>query len=691
MLIGGDCGLNLVLGFDDSLQKVLTQTMLNQEEIFRNQVLELHRLYEIQKILMKELDLKVNGEERPHSFVGPFSKNLKYESLATEMKLSEVHPICSSGSVKNHCLQEHRGKLKHQRIPLDLELPASHYTNDSEDLLCDCITPEVSAITKHSFYDDKVSSIEVLKLSLRADSDTWRLGSGKETCKDKIICSTSPQTIYLEGSTYDGDLIITPAPGYATHSGAKHDFKSSCSFRSRKNDAFDWISKSHSLTDGRPNLLEREHFHQGIERCHEDLSCKNTSARRKLFTSHEVGQLDLNKALPDESSVHPIDHWISNPSKCTSSGVSYNEVGEYGKGTFLTVVDWREPKNNYSSESSALDRQDIKKSTLTTSPSKDSGEHICGRTLCSVDLGSVCGPSSNKDLVSCSRNLRLKNAESEISLTEKTCQKISLSEMNVEKNKEDKLCSQYSSQELLEGTDSNRSPVSCKSDWITDDVSSNTKTGPCGIGMSNSNVSPSTFQNSDSSLVAKKLVQQDVVPSIKTKSQSSDPNNEELAEVDIMVRKGAVSLIYFSLGCLARNQDHTPESKKRKESCNVEREAPQSSSESYESIVLKQPECSVDEYCMSSTPFEVTSLDKKDHGVKLKRGRRMKDFRKEILPGLASLSRQEICEDIKIMELAIRSREYKKYRSKTASRSDCFSSVRSRRSRLSYVGRRYYS
>lgn len=39
MLIGSDGRLNLLLGFDDSLQKVLTQTILSQEEDFRNQVL----------------------------------------------------------------------------------------------------------------------------------------------------------------------------------------------------------------------------------------------------------------------------------------------------------------------------------------------------------------------------------------------------------------------------------------------------------------------------------------------------------------------------------------------------------------------------------------------------------------------------------------------------------------------------
>lgn len=160
-------------------------------------------------------------------------------------------------------------------------------------------------------------------------------------------------------------------------------------------------------------------------------------------------------------------------------------------------------------------------------------------------------------------------------------------------------------------------PVSCKSDSIMDDVLSNKRKGQRLINLPSS----------------------------------------ELAEVDTRAKNGAVSLLYFSSQCLARNQD-----------CSTKKEVPQTSSESYESIVLKQEECSIDEYCVSSTPM---GLDKNEHGVKLKRGRRMKDFRKDILPDLGSLSSEEISEDMKIIDVALRSKEYKKYRSKIASKKKC--------------------
>lgn len=667
-MMDSDCGLNLKLGFDGSLQKVLMRTMVDQEDIFKNQVHELHRLYKIQKIYMKE-DFTFGSGGIPHSF----------ESLITERRPNTVHAIRCSESVENHCLIERRDTLKHQQLSLDLELASSHYTNGNENLLSLCITPEVSAFTKRGIYDDNYSSNKVLKLSLGTDENTQQRSSGRKTCNNEIICSPYLQAMHFESSTYGKNL--STIPGYAcgtldTQSRAKNEFEMRCSIRCGESDAFNWISESQSLTVGMDNFLEREqHLFQGVEQCRGDLSCKNMPSRTRPFTSHEVGELDLNKALPDETSVNPIDPQTFNSSQSASSGVSHNEIADHGQATSFTVLDF--------TESRALAQQEFTASTVTTSPSKDTSENICKSKLCSVGFGSVrrC-LSGSKKAVNGSRSFGPENGESGISLQEKTSQRISMSNVVFEK-KENKLQSYNSSQELLEGADSNRSPLSCKSDCNTDDASSNTKRECRAIGIPKSKVSPSALQYPQSSLVSKDQAEQNMTRPSETKSQCFG------AEVDETVRKGAASLVYFS--CLALNQDCSLEPKKRKKSCSTEREMPQSSSESYESIVLKQVDRSVDEYCVSSTPPEAMGSDKKESGVKLRRGRRMKDFRKEILPGLASLSRQEISEDIKIMELALRSREYKKYSSKAASRSDCISSVRSRRPRLRRGGRRYCS
>lgn len=158
--------------------------------------------------------------------------------------------------------------------------------------------------------------------------------------------------------------------------------------------------------------------------------------------------------------------------------------------------------------------------------------------------------------------------------------------------------------------------------------------------------------------------------------------NKEPADIDSLIQTAAESLIQISLD-ISSSYDNKMESK--------ETERPECTSDSYELIVLNLKETSADEFCVSSKPYEISEMETRDFGFKLKRGRRMKDFQKEILPNLASLSRHEICEDINIMEAVLRSREYKRLRSKMTDRdNNWFTPVRSRRSRRNCVGRRNF-
>lgn len=131
-----------------------------------------------------------------------------------------------------------------------------------------CITPELSAFTKHGIYDDYYSSNKVLKLSLGVDADTQQRSSGRKTCNDEIICSPSLQAINLERYTCGKDLFTIPGFACATldtQSGAKNEFEMSCSIRCRESDAFNCISESQSLTVGMENFLEWEqHLFQGV-------------------------------------------------------------------------------------------------------------------------------------------------------------------------------------------------------------------------------------------------------------------------------------------------------------------------------------------------------------------------------------------------------------------------------------------
>ncbi|CAH8252019.1 unnamed protein product [Arabidopsis lyrata] len=97
---------------------------------------------------------------------------------------------------------------------------------------------------------------------------------------------------------------------------------------------------------------------------------------------------------------------------------------------------------------------------------------------------------------------------------------------------------------------------------------------------------------------------------------------------------------------------------------------PGCSCDSYERHTLGIRETNTEEdFCVSSVARDelnnITRDSNKEIGLKLRRGRRMKNFQKEILPSLTSLSRHEIREDINILEAVLRSREYKKLQGKT--------------------------
>lgn len=164
---------------------------------------------------------------------------------------------------------------------------------------------------------------------------------------------------------------------------------------------------------------------------------------------------------------------------------------------------------------------------------------------------------------------------------------------------------------------------------------------------------------------------------------------------DYAIQKAANSLISISLQqASTSNQDSesksgSNETENNSEKKNEKRRQRSSSIDSYESLVLKLEESSVDEDCVTSMAFEITEIGKIENGIKLRRGRRLKDFQKDILPTLSSLSRHEIWEDIKILEGVIRSREYKRLqKSKAGNVENWFTPVKNKRSKVNDVGQR---
>ncbi|RID52042.1 hypothetical protein BRARA_H02668 [Brassica rapa] len=141
------------------------------------------------------------------------------------------------------------------------------------------------------------------------------------------------------------------------------------------------------------------------------------------------------------------------------------------------------------------------------------------------------------------------------------------------------------------------------------------------------------------------------------------PENErcnEEEEFSEAIQTAAESLVHIS--AVSRQERTNSSSQDQDLDC--------CSCDSYELHTLGISETNTEEdFCVSSRALDelnnLTRDNNKEIGLRLRRGRRMKNFQKEILPSLTSLSRHEIREDINILEAVLRSREYKKMQGKT--------------------------
>lgn len=647
------CFMNPMPCRDDSLRESLKQKMLNQESIFREQVQELHRLYHIQTILMNNFRLK----EVP----------------------------------RTQCLNYFNGESRlngstYDRRPLVLEVPVSSYTNNLDEHFLrkgkGWGTRENPVEVDDYIPGETEFSLEETKLSLSIGGGSSQRMRGWRTQDENAHSIVPHDIIDLEESirtVSDRDVELKSSlccAACSANSGERNGFHSSCSCTNSTNKYWSNTSKkSQSLRDESISILEQNSLSQGDKRCLEKLPETELAVAPRMFP-HGAACLDLNSPQPDESFLDSKDLKMDYSSAAASSCVV---IGKFPKGTSLDAVSWRKPNDNCSIQVPALLQHDTLNSVLMVSKRTDSIGS--GSKVCSIDLESYPMSPSN-----CSEDHDGlgKASESVPDFPSRNCKDETVTEVNGEKS--DKvLVHSYicSTEETVEDVViDERSPALSKSDHIAQDASSSLKTMQSGTRVERSFCRMNSFQNSDSSQVDSSSI-------FDTKSRTSDEENGGSAPDDPVIQKGAVSLLYFLLEA-GREHDSILEAKKRIETEKEKMHQPERSIDSFESLVLKLQESNTDDYCVTSNAYEINDMDKKDSGIKLRRGRRMKDFQKEILPSLPSLSRQEICEDIRIMEVAIRSREYKRYRSKGTTEQKWFTPVRSRRSRLNYTGRRCY-
>ncbi|XVF13333.1 hypothetical protein REPUB_Repub08aG0199800 [Reevesia pubescens] len=705
MLMLGDLDLISMQRYTDSL-KDFKQTMLDQEIIFRKQVHELHRLYRVQKTLM--MDHPPLELEKYNSW----KANAQSLPLETSRLPTNSIPLLGARVSSSKVFSEEWKGNYHtfQRRPFNLQILTDHYTSLDDNNL-----PNKGKFADHlketldvdSLHGGDFSDPLELTLSLSLGVAKGKKEDKQRSWYDKKTNTCPGIVIDLEESTErtsDEDAKHPPSDFAAkvTYSGGKHNSQVSLTSDpitsgGMKKDLSHEIAESSSFVGDRKCSQDWSYSDQGLKH-REDMPDGNFVTRKRQFISYGVGHVDLNEVQLDDSSSHSNDAIVVHPSATSSSG-GFSGLVSRSQELFNDTFEMLQQDNDVKLALMNSDSKDKKRTEIEIRNSELSGRNECDSSF--IGRASVSRPQINlsKDLGSHSGDT--KNGRDELMLKlqngpahglHPAC--VIAKEVGCETTEEGDtvlLCS-GKIQITIEDEHPDESPASGKSSCISDNDSSPVRTMQSGIEPHNLNL-PASDQISGThgrSQVTETLSgEQDQRSSDSNEIKHECYNNvDESAEVDDLIQIAAESLIKISLENSACYQDSTQTGSNELE--NGDKEQPLCSSDTFELMTLKLPESSADDYSVSSKPFEVSDSERKDFSVKLRRGRRLKDFQRDILPGLATLSRHEICEDINILEGVLRSREYRKMRAKMANGESWCTPVRSRRSRLNYVGRKTF-
>ncbi|KAK9143189.1 hypothetical protein Syun_012589 [Stephania yunnanensis] len=711
MLMAGDLALASLQTYNDSLLGFLKHTMIEHEAIFRWQVHELHRLYRIQKTLMEGSRWK--EFKGCNSWASSVQSNPLPLQERPTCKLKEVEFALSMVDLTQTSYQDCSRKApgtshKVKPISLDLQLPADDYFSHFDVKLAQqsrqvdsCSSLKEACKARNLLDDKRIDAAEEVKLSLGAGKDTW-----SQESRGRCTILSAADVIDLDGSVPRTSLrveelssSISPEKPSADI-GGKSQFQVSAecdmSVSAKvEEEPCHWVFKNCALKD-----LEK----QGHESVYPgfDVSCPSVNKyKRKLSNLCQMEFVDLNRVQLEESS------WFTDAPSGTlpSPAASSSAVSQRLKSASHTVSTYsRKPNSDSCYTSYEHQSYNAAYSTLTDAEGKDNSAQASSRSaglnansrskIGIIDLESL--PEDSPELADGINGTSIEAGRTNDDLYQGQC---SFLRHDSKGTPDFKLADGYLCKSVVgclnvsqTANDKEFGQESCEKseeDAISSSICrSNVTQGEC-YGDS---VGPSQVTETDSR-------QLDVVPKVvdcacvngksclcsATKRRDPDvlPNERE---IDCFVARAAVSLLHISLGnsncCEYSITDDGTE-----RLTNEPKEKPQSSSDSFESIVLRLKNNSTDDYCVTSAPINenITETNIKGPVASLRRGRRLKDFQRDVLPGLVSLSRREICEDLHSIGGFARANDYRKSRIKKGSSQIWFQPLRSRCSRFNNV------
>ncbi|KAJ1416023.1 hypothetical protein SESBI_17542 [Sesbania bispinosa] len=642
MLMQENFDLNSMQSYAVALKEGLRKTMLDQEIVFRKQVQELHRLYRMQKTLMEDIGLKQFDRCNPSTWLFYSSNPVRpgsSGSLIEDVKLSSTTMVDSTFTKSQVLPDKHSSvynsiHLKPFGLQLCLDECASHIDQEALNLSLSIVDEDrrIKATTSTYFdQQDNLSTQNIIDLEVSTEGASNEEGNIS-------ACTT----------TFNA---VTQCDSQISSLSGKME-NSSCPFGN----------------DGKYSPEFRD--------CHEALVVNKSFP--KDCVSHEAGKLDLNQIQLDDSSYNSSDNIVtyhSTTSSLSIFGVSFDRTQENTPPS----ATWRGESSKSLYVASDTHRWDDAVNSVVMNPNNmnEISDPKCkGIKGCEAGLtGDKVGPC--KDPSCCMSDPGNKYARSIWKLSggqftdiEGKCVTTKLVNCgNTKDNEISHACQSPAEEKFEEG---NVHPALLCESGCVDDNSGSTKTKQPKINLGDANT----------------IVPDQHLGTGDDNEMGHDcPKQVELPGVSMCIQTAAQLLLNFSIGsscyqdCSSKIESIKVDKEMEKPKC----------SDSYEQIALKLEECNADDCSVSSKAYEIDSNEKKDFGFRLKKGRRFKDFQKEILPGLASLSRHEIQEDVNILEAVLRSREYRKIRARMGDqRSWCVQPMRSRRSKRNYVRRKIF-
>ncbi|XP_061357878.1 uncharacterized protein LOC133302145 [Gastrolobium bilobum] len=649
MLMRETFDLNSMQSYAVPLKEGLRKTMLDQEVMFRKQVQELHRLYSMQKILMEDIGLKKFDRCNQSTWLFYSSNPVTHGSSASlieDAKLSSTEMVCPTFT-------------KSQM------LPDRHYS------VYNSIHPKPLGLQLCS--DQRASHLdqEALNLSLSVVEEDRGIKATTSTCFDLKENSSTQNIIDLEVSTKG----ISNEEG--NHATCTTTFVDVTKCESQIS------SLSVKMANSSCPFRNDGECPPGFQDCHEALMLDKSSLKDCI--SHEAGKLDLNQVQLADSSYFSSDNSVTCHFPASSFpvfGVSFDRTRENNRPC---ATQRKESSKSLYDASNILQWDDAVNSVLMNSNNTSE----ISDPKCKGIKGCEAGLTVNKsvfrtqvgqynDLSYCISDPNNIYTGSIWKLyggqfTDVDTTYVATKLVNCENTKNDEISCAGLSPPEEKFEDGNVLPaLLCESSCIIDNSGSiKTKQPQINLG--------------DTNLIAP---DQHLGTGDGNEPGHNCPKKAELPEVSMCIQTAAQLLINLSLGSSSSHQDCSSKAESVKVS-KEEMEKPDCS-DSYEQIALKLEECSTVDCSVSSKPYEIDSTEKRDFVFKLRKGRRFKDFQKEILPGLVSLARHEIQEDINILEAILRSREYRKIRAGMGDQRSWCAPMRSRRSKRNNVRRKFF-